>query len=61
MISKKSFLKLLESSIDKDNKTEIELCKKELKQIKICQQKKKRNISKYWIKTILKIPSSGNY
>lgn len=31
MISKKSFLKLLESSIDKDNKTEIELCKKRIK------------------------------
>lgn len=31
MISKKSFLKLLESSIDKDHKTEIELCKKRIK------------------------------
>ena len=31
MISKKSFLKLLESSIDQDNKTEIELCKKRIK------------------------------
>ena len=31
MISKKSFLKPLESSIDKDHKTEIELCKKRIK------------------------------
>ena len=31
MISKKSFSKLLESSIDKDHKTEIELCKKRIK------------------------------
>lgn len=28
MISKKSFLKPLESSIDKDHKIEIKLCKK---------------------------------
>ena len=31
MISKKSFLKPLESSIDEDHKTEIELCKKRIK------------------------------
>ena len=31
MISKKSFLKPLESSIDKDHKTEIKLCKKRIK------------------------------
>lgn len=31
MISKKSFLKPLEPSIDKDHKTEIKLCKKRIK------------------------------
>ena len=31
MISKKSFLKPLESSIDKDHKIEIKLCKKRFK------------------------------
>ena len=30
MISKKSFLKPLEPSIDKDHKTEIKLCKKRI-------------------------------
>ena len=34
MISKKSFLEPLESSIDKDHKKEIKLCKKRIKEDK---------------------------
>lgn len=61
MISKKSFLKPLESSIDKDHKTEIELCKKRIKANKDLSAEEREKYITYWIKTILKIPSSGNY
>lgn len=61
MISKKSFLKPLDPSIDKDHKIEIKLCKKRIKANKGLSAEEKEKYIKYWIKTILKIPSSGNY
>lgn len=46
MISKKSFLKPLESSIDKDHKTEIELCKKRIKANKDLSAEEKEKYNK---------------
>ena len=46
MISKKSFLKPLESSIDKDHKIEIKLCKKRIKTDKCLSAEEKEKYIK---------------